>query len=149
MIFNGKSNPLLPPVINKHKKNPSMAAVHFKESTITERPYSRSMNPAKSELALPKIFRANLLEKVRSRIEEEKHKSPDFNQTNKIMVTPCFNNTRKYSKDERNNFMRYNGSISDRDPSHKYFMDTYITNLSEVSFGESSQMENFRPSLAE
>ena len=92
MIFNGKAKPLLPPIINKHRKSPSISAIKKLNCITNDRPSSRSINPSKSEFMLPKITRGFVCNNMKSKLN-----IPDsFNNllamlTMKNIATPSFN----------------------------------------------------------
>ena len=92
MIFSGKATPLLPPIINKHRKTPSIPAMKKLNCISNDRPSSRSLNPCKSDFMLPKITRRFVCNSIKSKIN-----IPDtFNNlltahTMKNIATPSFN----------------------------------------------------------
>lgn len=63
MKFTGRSNPSLRPILNKHRKSPSLTNILAKEPQILDKPYSKSLNSSQSDYFLPKIFQGPLVKK--------------------------------------------------------------------------------------
>lgn len=63
MRSTGRNNPKLRPILNKHRKSPSLTNLLAKDTLIIDKPCSKSLNSSKSENFLPKIFQVPLTSK--------------------------------------------------------------------------------------
>lgn len=143
MISNGNSNPILPAVLNKHRKYPSISSFSNKENLVSRRPYSRSLNPVRSEFALPNIFKSHLIDTILSRPLQQSNQNIIMCGNSKGFATPCFSNSKLYIGEERKDCIKRTGILLRRDKKHGN--DKCIQNLSEISFGDYSQNENIKP----
>lgn len=146
MIFNGKANPQLPPVINRHKKTTSNSVFRSKEHSISDRPGSRTLKQVKSEFTLPKIFRSPIIPNPTSHIIKPEN---PLNLTSKILkniTTPCFNGPLQPSEGKKKYTSVLEAQLCSelKIPMHKHIISQNI-NLSEISFGDAFEEENFVP----
>ena len=90
MVMNGKSHPVLLPVINKHLKNPSIPTFRSKDLHLTERSTQKSMNSNKSELLLPKIMNPYFLIHLKPKINLHSYMILEKTKELDDLETPCF-----------------------------------------------------------
>ncbi|OMJ67674.1 hypothetical protein SteCoe_35091 [Stentor coeruleus] len=148
MIFKGKAHPLLPPVINKHRKSPSIPVMRSKELGFSDRPEIRSLRPVKSDFALPKIYKPSAIPDTQNGdfIKQE----PLFSSTLltlKNLKTPNFNGSLKLLPEGKNNcpsFFAIRHANESNILGHKH-KASQLTNLSEISFGLIHDDENSIP----
>lgn len=148
MIFKGKAYPLLPPVINKHRKNPSIPVMRYKEIGFSDRPGTRSLRPVKSDFALPKICRPSVLPDTQA--DDFSKQEPSLNSNLlalKNLKTPNFNGSlQQLSEGKRNcpSFFAIRHMNESKNPGHKHKV-SQLSNLSEISFGLVHDDENSIP----
>ncbi|OMJ70201.1 hypothetical protein SteCoe_31883 [Stentor coeruleus] len=148
MIFKGKAHPLLPPVINKHRKSPSIPVMRFKENGFSDRPGTRSLMPVKSDFTLPKISRPSVIKDTQ--VDNFLTQEPSLNSnllTLKNLKTPNFNGPlQQLSEGKRNctSFFALRHTNGSKISNHKH-KDSQLTNLSEISFGLIHDDENSIP----
>ncbi|OMJ74949.1 hypothetical protein SteCoe_26010 [Stentor coeruleus] len=144
MIFKGKANPQLPPVINKHKKTISTSVFQSKDISISDKPATRSLKPVKSEFALPKIFRSQI---IPNPIIKNENTLNLTSQALKNIATPCFNGSLQQFPEDKKHYINLMAAKSYRElkiPRHKHIVSQNI-NLSEISFGDACDNENIVP----
>ena len=92
MIDNGKFNPILPPVLNKHRKTPSIPTSRSTNSLASDRIISNSLNIQRSEASLPKIFKQSMTKIFKSKGAIYRYLTVGEITKEQNMGTPCFSN---------------------------------------------------------
>lgn len=90
MVMNGKSHPVLLPVLNKHRKNPSIPTFRSKDLPLTERSTQKSMSTNKSEFLLPKILNPNYLIHMKPKVNISSYMILEKTKEPEDLDTPCF-----------------------------------------------------------
>ena len=139
MIFSGKSRPVLPPIINKHRKSPSIQTIRSKDCSLQDKPPSRSLNPSRSEFLMPKIFKEPLCNKLRTRLNIPQYHDNCLKEI-KDITTPSFSNTLIVTEKSRIvvNEKRINAKSNIISDANLY----KTSEANEISFGVSSELES-------
>ncbi|OMJ70529.1 hypothetical protein SteCoe_31484 [Stentor coeruleus] len=142
MKFTGKSNPSLRPIINKHRKTPSLTNFLEKEPQFPSKPYSKSLNSSQSDYFLPKIFQCPLV----------KNKN-----TNKVTLPPLLSSENTFSKarnvatpffkpqliiaiENHKEPAKINNNFSKRKVNRsRFFEHIKRKSLADISFGDSTE----------
>ena len=142
--ISGRKHPSLRPILNKHRKTPSLACVVHTDSNVSEeKPCSKSMKYNKSEITLPKIFKVPLLNKnciTREKIRAVHTERGVVEKRN--IATPFFrpgvSENEKQDEGKRDiNLLRKKKNTRVRFFDHIKKKDT-----AEVSFGDTSESFN-------
>lgn len=139
MIFSGKSRPVLPPILNKHRKSPSIQTIRSKDCSLQDKPPSRSLNPSKSEFLMPKIFKEPLCNKIRARLNIPQYHDNSL-KDNQDLTTPTFTNTLVVNEKSRIKVNEKRINAKSNVISNANLYKSSETN--EISFGVSSELES-------
>lgn len=141
MIDNGKSNPILPPVLNKHRKNPSFPTTRSTDSLLSDRTISNSLKVQKSEVSLPNIFKQNLAKKFKLKGAIYRYLTVNDIPTGQNNGTPCFSNEKSdgNSVEVAGNYGLGKGKFEEIGK----FPVKCIERFNEISFGDESGLIEF------
>lgn len=138
----GKSNPTLRPILNKHRKVPSLVMpIHTESNISVDQPCSKSLNLTKSENSLPKIFKVQMQNK---KCASKESLPPLISQIDsRSIVTPYFRpdnshtSSRIHLKIQPENLLRCK-----KTPRKRFFDHIKRKDLGEISFGDISNNVN-------
>lgn len=98
LIDNRKSNPALLPVLNRHRKQPSLPVI---KTLMTDRTSSDSLKVLRSEISLPKIFKQELVKVNRPKGALFRYLTIIDKPKDQDIVTPSFSYEKKKGYTER------------------------------------------------
>ncbi|OMJ81784.1 hypothetical protein SteCoe_17667 [Stentor coeruleus] len=158
MRSTGRNNPKLRPILNKHRKSPSLSNLLAKDTLIIDKPCSKSLNSSKSENFLPKIFQVPL----NSKKCITKTSLPPFIKSERAFVgtrnvsTPFFKpqslDTQekanipgsewkiRIKNDQKNEIKQDRAFRKRKNNGSRFFDHIKMKNLAEISFGEKTDM---------
>ncbi|OMJ93994.1 hypothetical protein SteCoe_2908 [Stentor coeruleus] len=145
MKCTGKNNPTLRPILNKHRKSPSLSNLLTKDNCTFDKPCSKSLNASKSHNFLPKIFQAPLPNKkciIKPSLPPILY-SERVNTGSRNVSTPFFKPqalmAADYQKDDNKQDRAFRKRKTKRS---KFFDHIKQKKLSDVSFGDSTDVMN-------
>jgi hypothetical protein len=122
MVRNSKSHQVLLPVLNKHRKYPSIPSFRSKDLPMTDRNMQNSLNLKNSEVSLPKIQNTNYLIQMKPKLKLIPFLNPEKNQE---ITTPSFANQP---------FQEFDSSAHKKSKKKLEAARSY-KNFNEISFG--------------
>ncbi|OMJ75403.1 hypothetical protein SteCoe_25442 [Stentor coeruleus] len=145
MKCTGKNNPTLRPILNKHRKSPSLSNLLTKENPTFDKPCSKSLNTSKSYNFIPKIFQAPLSNKkciTKSSLPPILY-SERANTGSRNVSTPFFKPQTLMAVDYQKEDNKQDRAFRKRKTKRSKFFDHIKQkNLSEISFGDSTDVMN-------
>lgn len=131
LIDNRKSNPTLPPVLNKHRKQPSVPAIR---TLLTDRTSSDSLKVQRSEISLPKIFKQKIVKIQKPKGCLFRYLTVTENAKDLDNLTPSFSYEKSKGCSERRTFNQelYNEKIE----VCGNLAEKSTEDLVEISFGD-------------
>lgn len=135
--MSGKTNPSLRPIINKHRKTPSLTSILVDEVKANEKSCSKSMNVSKTESVLPKIFQVPLNnKKCITKANLPPIPAFDLGFVSRNVSTPFFNTSRLVNAQGKEENIIKKPFHKRKITRNKFFDHIKSKDLRDLSFGE-------------
>ncbi|OMJ68636.1 hypothetical protein SteCoe_33847 [Stentor coeruleus] len=141
MKYTGRSNPSLRPILNKHRKTPSLTNLLAKEPQILCKPCSKSLNSSQSDYFLPKIFQGPLVKKKNTnKVNLPSLLTLENTHGARNVTTPFFKPQIIITVENHKEENKVNKIFCKRKTKKNQFFDHFRhKSLADVSFGDSTE----------